>query len=45
MGVTVESIIVDLFVHDTDVAQGREGSRAVRGRGKGEYLEKCTWLL
>lgn len=42
---TVESIIVDLFVHDGDVAPGREGSRTVGGREKGKYLEKYTWLL
>ena len=33
------------FVHDADVAQGREGLCAVKGRGRGEYLEKYTWPL
>ena len=45
IGVAVVSIIVDLFVRDADVALSREGSRAARGRGKREYLEKYTWLL
>jgi hypothetical protein len=45
MEVAVGSIIVDLFMRETDVALGREGIRAVRGRAKGEYLEKYTWLL
>ena len=41
----VEPIIFDLFVRDGDVALGREGSCTVRGRKRGEYLEKYTWLL
>ena len=40
----VESIIVDLFEHDADVALGRGGLRTVRGGEKRESLERDTWL-
>jgi hypothetical protein len=45
IGVLVGSIIVDLFAHDTDVALGRDGFPAVRGKEGGKYLGKYTWLL
>ena len=43
--VAVESIIVDLVERDADAALGREGLRPVKGRERGGYLEKYTWLL
>lgn len=43
--VGVGSIIVDLFARDAGAALGREDHCTVRGRERGKYLRRYTWLL